>query len=300
MALGLGKYIKAAFMNRWNLLAVAGVAAFALLSGRPDILLPLLAAGEVAYLAGVGTHPRFQKYIDIAEAQGRAPIRAPKAERDSRDVAMRILQSLPPSARDRFKSLRARLLELRQIAQDLHRHEQKQSGRVGLGLEGYQLEGLDKLLWVFLRLQFTQNSVARFLHRTDEEHIKNDIQRLEKRLEKLNASPARDPVHREKIQATLMDNLETSKSRLENYRKAVANFEYIELELDRLENKITSLAELGVNRQEPTYITSQVDQVAESMLNTEATLSELDFVTHLGPMEEKPPELLRQTIYISD
>lgn len=298
MALGLGKYLKAAFMNRWNLLAVAGGAAFALISGRPDILLPLLAAAEVAYVTGVGTHPKFRKYIDVEEAQGRVPIRASKSERDSRDVATRILKSLPPEARDRFKGLRARLLELRQIASDLHRHEQKESGRVGL--EGFQLEGLDRLLWVFLRLQFTQTSVARFLERTDEDQIEEDIKRLEKRLEKLNAAPVKDPVHHDKIQATLMDNLETSKSRLENYRKAVANNEYIELELDRLENKITSLAELGVNRQEPTYITSQVDQVAESMLNTEETLSELDFVTHLGPIEEEPPELLRQTIYITD
>ena len=40
--------------------------------------------------------------------------------------------------------------------------------------------------------------------------------------------------------------------------------ELVRLEIDRLENKIISLSELAVNRQEPGYVTSQVDQVAAS------------------------------------
>ena len=46
-------YLKTAFLNQWNLLAFLGAAAFGVVSGAPDIVLPLVAAGEVAF-DGVG------------------------------------------------------------------------------------------------------------------------------------------------------------------------------------------------------------------------------------------------------
>jgi hypothetical protein len=55
-----------------------------------------------------------------------------------------------------------------------------------------------------------------------------------------------------------------------------------------LENKIRSLTEMAVNRQEPDYISGQVDQVAASMLETEKTMNELQFVTGLDAVEDAP------------
>jgi hypothetical protein len=60
------------------------------------------------------------------------------------------------------------------------------------------------------------------------------------------------------------------------------------LEIDRLENKIRSLSELAVNRQEPDYISGQVDQVAASMMETEKTMNDLRFVTGLDTVDEAP------------
>ena len=79
----------------------------------------------------------------------------------------------------------------------------------------------------------------------------------------------------------------------ENYEKARANLELLQLEVDRLENKIKSLAELAVNRQEPDFISGQIDQVAHSMLETEKTMNDLRFATDLAPLTEEAPELLR-------
>ena len=67
-----------------------------------------------------------------------------------------------------------------------------------------------------------------------------------------------------------------------------ANFDLVKLEIDRLENKIRSLSELAVNRQEPDYISGQVDQVAASMMETEKTMNELRFVTGLDSVDEAP------------
>ena len=55
--MGLGKYIKKAFLFHWNLLALLGGMGFAVLSGHPDVAVPLVLAAEAAYLGFVGTHP---------------------------------------------------------------------------------------------------------------------------------------------------------------------------------------------------------------------------------------------------
>ncbi len=62
-------YIKTAFLNQWNLLLFAGGMGFAAISGRPDIAMPLVLAGEAAYLGLLGTHPKFQRYVDAQSAK---------------------------------------------------------------------------------------------------------------------------------------------------------------------------------------------------------------------------------------
>ena len=39
---GLGKYMKRAFLNQWNLLAFLGGLGFAMLTGHPDVFIPLV------------------------------------------------------------------------------------------------------------------------------------------------------------------------------------------------------------------------------------------------------------------
>ena len=61
---GMLRYLKEAFTFRWNMLIFGGAAAAAVVSGHADIALPLVAAAEVVYLAGLTTLPRFQGAID--------------------------------------------------------------------------------------------------------------------------------------------------------------------------------------------------------------------------------------------
>src|SRR6185295_20056080 len=97
----------------------------------------------------------------------------------------------------------------------------------------------------------------------------------------------------QKVRKALEVNLETCKARLVNFEKARDNSELVGLEIDRLENKIRSLSELAVNRQEPDFISGQVDQVASSMMETEKTMNELQFVTGLDQLDDEAPELMR-------
>src|SRR3954467_13374323 len=61
---GMPDYLKEAFLFRWNLLFFLGGAAAAALTPLAPVLLPLVAAGEVTYLAGLVSVPRFRAAID--------------------------------------------------------------------------------------------------------------------------------------------------------------------------------------------------------------------------------------------
>lgn len=277
--MGFGKYIKTAFTNRWNLLWFGGAAAFALLTPMPEVVLAIASAVEITYLGLLGTHPKFQAYVDAQQAK-----EARAATSVSTQQALeRITKSLPKELFDRFSALKARCLELQQIAAEL---QQTSHGDSPMPLEHFQIAGLDRLLWIHLRLLFTQFALYRFLKQTSEEQIQADIKRLEKGLADVPAASASDKDQR--VRKALEDNLQTSRDRLANLHRARDNFDLVKLEIDRLENKIRSLSELAVNRQEPDYISGQVDQVAASMLETEKTMNDLRFVTGLDTVDEAP------------
>lgn len=281
--MSLLKYVRSAFQIRWNLLALFGGVGFSLLSGRPDIALPLVAAAEVGFLTMLGTHPKFQRAVDAQEAA----VDREKNSKSANVVLRQILKQLPAPALARYERLRARCVDLRQIADDLQQTGTLESGQP---LESFQLAGLDRLMWIFLRLMFTQFSLGRFLDQTKRDRIVTEIQQAQKRLDEISATD--ESPHAQKMRRTLEDNRQTCEERLANFDKANANYEFVSHELDRLENKIKSLAELGVNRQEPDYISSQVDTVARSMLDTEKTMNDLHFATGLSPLNDETPELL--------
>jgi hypothetical protein len=80
--------------------------------------------------------------------------------------------------------------------------------------------------------------------------------------------------------------------RLDNYGRAKKNAEFVTIELDRIEGKIQALAEVAVNRQDPDFLTSQVDSAADSMRQTEKAVSELQHLTGLADQLEEPPAIL--------
>lgn len=280
------KYIKTAFLNQWNLLLFAGGMGFAVLSGRPDITIPLVLAGETAYLGLLGTHPKFQSYVNAQEAkQGRQV-----SSMQNQEVLAKIKQTIPKKQYARYTSLRNRCRRLGEIATDLKTPNNQFSND---GLESLQTRGLDRLLWVYLRLLFSQHTLDKFFDTVSDERIRRDLARLETRLTQLGDNDKSS--HNAKIRRTLLDNKATLQERMANYERAQSNYQFVSLELERVENKIKSLAEISVNRQDPEFISGQIDAVANSMQETERTMNDLQFVTGLGDLDEEAPELMNSS-----
>lgn len=276
---GLLHYVKEAFLFRWNLLFFLGGAAAAVISPLPDVLLPLAAAAELAYLGGLASLPRFRRAID---AKAHAARSGAGGEAGPPQPALAdLLRGLDAAARQRFDRLRGRCLDMQRLARGVT----GQPGDPGRTDE-IRTPALDRLLWTFLRILYSQQALQRFLAATDEAELQRTLTDLEAR--QVKARERGD----ERIGRSLADSVATAQLRLENYRKAVSNAEFVSVELDRIEGKIQALAEMAVSHQDPDLISSQVDSVAASMAHTEEAIREINQITGLNEQLADAPAIL--------
>jgi len=278
-------YLKEAFLFRWNLLFFLGGLAGAAIAPLPDVTLPLLFAGELAYLTALTSLPRFRAAIDAKfhAAQGTAP-----AATTTAPSLVVMLAGLPGDLRRRFEELHGRCVEMRHLAVGVR----GASGRDAGSAEEIRTPGLDRLLWLFLRLLMSKNALDRFLQTMSSEEIKTRLEQLKKDLASAQQAVTGGAAGDDRIVRSLQDSVAMAELRLDNYDRAKKNAQFVSIELDRMESKIQALAEMAVNRQDPDLISSQVDSAAESMRQTEKAVSELQHLTGLADELQDPPPIL--------
>jgi hypothetical protein len=276
---GITDYLKEAFFFRWNLLVFLGGLAGAAIAPLADVTLPLVFAGEIAYLAALTSLPRFRAAIDakVHAAQRTSPVSTAAAP-----SLVAMLAGLPMELRKRFEQLHERCIEMRQLAVGVR----GASGRDAGSAEEIRTPGLDRLLWLFLRLLMSKHALDRFLRTTSSEEISTGLEQLRKDF--AAAQQAGD----ERIVRSLQDSVASAELRLDNYERSKKNAQFVAIELDRIEGKIKALAEMAVNRQDPDLLSSQVDSAAESMRQTEKAVSELQHLTGLADELQDPPPIL--------
>jgi hypothetical protein len=277
---GLFKYIKTAFLNQWNLLGFAAAMGFAILSGHADVAIPLVLAGETAYLGFLGGNPRFQKAVDAQEHKR-------ERQRAETEAVDRLLAALPPAQRHRFETLKDRCLALREIAAQIH----EPGGGDSLStLEEIQVSDLDRLLWIYLRTLYMQHMLGRFLENTSVQGIESEVRQFEERLRRLEQKP--DSPNRSKIRQSLEASLETGRARLSNLQKARENQELLQAEIENLESKIQSITEMSINRGDAAAITGQVDEITRGLVRTEQTINDLGLAGDVPALELTAPKIL--------
>jgi hypothetical protein len=282
---GMSDYLKEAFFFRWNLLLLAGGTAAAALLPNSAVLLPLVGAGELTFLTALISVPRFRAAIDAkvhasrTATRGEAVVAAP-----STASLVSILAKLPPASRQRFQQLHGRCLEMRGIAAGVR--GAAGDADAGGSAEEIRTPGLDRLLWLFLRLLSSKAALDRFLQTMSEKDLTARLDEVKKSL--AAAQTGGD----DRIIKSLQDSVAMGELRLDNYGRAKKNAEFVSIELDRIEGKIQALAEMAVNRQDPDFLSSQVDSAADSMRQTEKAVSELQHLTGLADQLQDPPAIL--------
>jgi predicted nucleic acid-binding Zn-ribbon protein len=269
-------YLRTAFTTRWNLLFFGAGIAAAFISGFPGVVLPLVAAAEVYYLASMLSNERFRSAVDAQDAKARRAAEAAV----SRESYERIRQKLPPALLGRFDRLREHCLKLVELGGNMR-------GPDGPGPDRGSLESLDRLLWGYLRMIWGAATLSEFLDHTDDNSIKARIADLEKRLAKASQGGGGSA----QIRATLEDHLKTSRERLENIDDARRKLDVVAAEIERLESKIAALAEGSVAKRDVSDIAQRVDEVAEGMRRTDETMRQLQLPPELEEFEDPPPML---------
>jgi hypothetical protein len=272
------KYLRTAFMTRWNLLFFGAGVAAAFISGFPGVVLPLVAAGEIYYLASMLTNERFRSAVEAQDFKAR---RAEDAA-GAREAYERIRRKLSPALLTRFDRLRDHCQKLVELGGSMR-------GPDATGPDSGTLESLDRLLWGYLRMIWGAATLSEFLDHTDDGSIRARIADLEKRLARLSA----DGGESGQLRATLEDHLKTSRERLLNIDEAKQKLDVVTAEIERLESKIASLAEGSVAKRDVSDIAQRVDEVAEGMRRTDETMRQLQLPPELEDLEE-PPQLLRE------
>jgi hypothetical protein len=277
---GLKEYLRAAWLYHWNLLFFFGGLGAAALSGRPDALIPVVWAAEIAYLAGLSSMPRFRKAIDAkvaAKARGDDSTATATGGQPSLE---RMLNTLPQASLQRFIAVRQRCYDMRDIATGVR-------GQTGAtSSDSIRTPALDRLLFLFLKLLMSQNGLDRFLKSASEKALATRLDDVKARL------AAQASAGDERIVRSLQDSVADAELRLDNYRKSMKDAEFVAIELDRIETKIQALTEMAVSRQDPDTLSHQVTAAAESMHVTEDAVNQLQHLTGLADQLAEPPPIL--------
>jgi len=280
--------LKRAFKWHWNLLGLGAGVVFAFISKQPDIVLPVLAAGEIAYLGFLGMNPRFQNVLkaeELQEGNQRRTSGAPFAAQARK--LQDLLKFLSEEDVTRFNVLRRRCSELTQL------QKRMKGDNAMLDMSSFRTESLDKLLWLFLKLLHHKSGIDRFLATTDFDRITAQLEEAKQQVE-----DARTQNRQERLIDSLVENRDTLSQRVENYTQSMENRELVMAELNKTEQKIRHICEVGMTTTDATDLSVQIDTITSSVAASESAISDL----HIGDLlaDDITPPLIEDTSDMPD
>jgi len=250
MKVGFGQYLHAAFNARpmgmfvppnWLMLGV-----FAFL-GMMEPAMWLIGAGlEMAYLYTLSTNPRFQRTVIGAQAWEE---RKAGIERQHNFVAQ-----LSSADQAKYHALEAR-------CQAILRQQGAESVSPDLQAQG---EGLGRLLWIYLRLLLTRQSIQRVLAESD---AGSNRQSLSQRLDRLQEQ-LKQPSMSEELRKSLSSQVEIIQQRIQSQQDARQKLQFVEAELMRIEEQVELIREQVALSADPASISQRIDSVAATLGGT--------------------------------
>ena len=255
--------IKRAFKWRWNLLAVGAGVAFGLLSGHPDVVLPAMAAGELLYLGTMGMNPRFQRALVLEKGGGLSS----GAKSNPAHQFSKLMAFLDPRDAERFAMLRNRcaaLLELRRQMDTDGTDDSKGSEFRG--------ESLDRMLWLYLKLLNQKTGLARFLASCSSENIEAELAMSERQLQQSETEDKATGIEG-RLSVSIGERIKTIRERIANHEKAQSGLSLAEAEIEKTEQQIIHLCEVGMTTRDSAGLSTRIDIISEGLRISERTFT---------------------------
>jgi len=233
---------------------------------------------ELAYLGWLGTHPRFQRLVD-----GR---RLLDERRRWQERLYDLLRRLPQEDQQRYRALQSRCESIID--------QQAGAAAVPAGVQE-QSEGLARLMWIYLGLLLTRESIKKIMHESassQEDASQQEIDQIEARIGKLQQR-LKQPAVGEDLRKSLTGQIEILQQRLEKRREAAEKLVFLEAELARIEQQVDLLREQAVLSTDPEVVSQRIDQIATTLGGTNQWIRDQQKI--YGAMEDlvsEPPPLV--------
>lgn len=242
-------YLKEAFKWQYNVIGLAGAAAFALVSGTA---LPIiLAAGvELMYLAVVPQSSAFRRLVRSWKYE---------EEKKAHDARVRDMhKQLTPIVRDRYE-------KLQQICGTIRGNYARLSSTSQIFVDQMS-NRLDGLMHSFLRLANAGIMYTEYLHKANPRGIDQEIASLERELPK---QPA-------KVQDINRKRIEIMRKRQERFRKIVDDLQVINVQVEAIEDVLELIRDQSVTLTDPQMVTEKLEGLIADVETTEATVREIE------------------------
>jgi hypothetical protein len=244
-------YVKAAFRWQYNLIALGGAVAFALVSGTA---LPLiLAAGlELMYLATIPQNTRFRRLVrswHFAEEQV-------KQQQKLSDM----LRSLPPEMQSRY-------IHCAQVCGAIRANFRQLSSQSQMFLEQID-SSLQGLLTGYARLLVALSEQVQYVKSTGQDEIKREIASLQRTL----------PTEPQRVQEINQKRIEILNKRLEKFEKITENRKVVDAQCAAVEDVLMLVRDQSLTMRDPQQVSDRLDSLVHDVEQTEQTVQQVETI----------------------
>lgn len=243
-------YVKAAFWKpvRSRVLGAMPLTQMLLVSfGLAGLVNPgfwlLGLAGVVALVGGRSASERFQKLVDAERLQARKV--------NAEDRMKLAYDRLQPSSQARYRALVVVCREVLGLG----------AATGEAGLTDFRAGNLNQMLWLFLRLLASRESITDTVARVDRRQLESGLESVRARV-----ASAGDPEGA--LARSLRATLEIQEKRLANLDAATNNLAVIDAELERIEQQVRLVREESAVSRSPEALSSRLDAVSSTLSET--------------------------------
>lgn len=209
----------------------------------------LIGAGlELAYLGTLASNPRFQRWV-LASRQWSQRLQW-QSKVDG------LVRQLGSEGQVRYRALEERCRTILD--------QQLRGSAMIPGVEA-QGEGLGRLLWIYLRLLLTRQSIENIV--SESSGGPDDVDRLEERARKLKQRLEEEKLSDE-LRKSLSGQVEILQQRLEKRGEARQKLAFLDAELSRIREQVELVREQAVLSTDPEVVSQRIDQITDTLGGT--------------------------------